>query len=154
MRRSLLCWQHCFKFIGNDRLRNQDGGFGTCCRTLVTVKLCLFRYWYTVIIYVPLILPNVVSFFHEKEGKRRFVIAFKLWLACVLSHLCHEHNSSGFWVFVCSTTFGHKACILVRSILLDNFYIEWAHIIIYINVRTWIQCIHRPEAEKRLEKSK
>ena len=35
----------------------------------------------------------------------------KLWLACVISHLCHEHNSSGFWVFVSSTTFGHKSCI-------------------------------------------
>ena len=78
MRRSLLCWQHCFRFSGNDRLRNQDCGFGTCCRTLVTVKLCWFRYLYTVIICVPLILPNVVSFFHEKEGKRRFVIAFKI----------------------------------------------------------------------------
>ena len=35
----------------------------------------------------------------------------KLWLAWVISHLCQEHNPSGFWVFVSSTTFGHKSCI-------------------------------------------
>ena len=80
MRRTLFCWHHCFKFSGNDWLRNRDGGFGTCCWTLVAVNLCWFRYWYTVFIYVSLILPNpnVVSFFHENEGKRRFVIAFKM----------------------------------------------------------------------------
>ena len=77
MRRTLLCWHHCFKFNGNDRLRNRDSGVGTCCWTLVTVKLCWFRYWYTMIIYVSLVLSNVVSFFYKDEGKRRFVSAFK-----------------------------------------------------------------------------
>ena len=78
VRRTLLCCHHCFKFSGNDWLRNRDGGVGTCCWTLATVKLCRFRYWYTGIIYVSLILPNVVSFFYKYEGKRRFVIAFKI----------------------------------------------------------------------------
>ena len=88
MRRTLLCWHHCFKFSGNDRLRNRDGGFGTCCWTLVKVKLCWFRYWYTVIMYVSLIFPNVVSFFHKNEGKRRFVIAFKIVIGlCYFSPL-------------------------------------------------------------------
>ena len=55
---------------------------------LVKVKLCWFRYWYTVIIYVSLILPNVVSFFHKNEGKRRFVIAFKIVIGlCYFSPL-------------------------------------------------------------------
>ena len=35
----------------------------------------------------------------------------KLWSACVISHLRHEHNSSGFRVFVSSITFGQKSCI-------------------------------------------
>ena len=42
---------------------------------------------------------------------------------------------------------------VIRSILADYFYIEWAHIIIYIIVRTWIQGNHRPKAEVQLEKS-
>ena len=88
MRRTLLGWHHCFKFSGNGRLRNRDGGIGTCCWTLVTVKLCRFRYWYTGIIYVSLILPNVVSFFYKYEGKRRFVIAFKIVIGlCYFSPL-------------------------------------------------------------------
>ena len=40
---TLLCCHHCFKFSGNDRLRNRDGDVRTCCWTLVTVKLCWFR---------------------------------------------------------------------------------------------------------------
>ena len=88
MKRTLFCWHHCFKFSGNDWLRNRDGGVGTCSWTLVTVKLCWFRYWYTVIIYVSLILPNVVSFFHKNEAKRRFVIAFKIVIgSCYFSPL-------------------------------------------------------------------
>ena len=88
MRRTLLCWHHCFKFNGNDRLRNRDSGVGTCCWTLVTVKLCWFRYWYTMIIYVSLVLSNVVSFFYKDEGKRRFVIAFKIAIGlCYFSPL-------------------------------------------------------------------
>ena len=78
MRRTLLCWHHCFKFNGNDRLRNRDSAVGSRCWTLVTVKLCWFRYWYTMIIYVSLVISNVVSFFYKDEGKRRFVIAFKI----------------------------------------------------------------------------
>ena len=88
MRRTLLCWHHCFKFNGNDRLRNRDSGVGTCCWTLVTVKLCWFRYWYTMIIYVSIVLSNVVSFFYKDEGKRRFVIAFKIVIGlCYFSPL-------------------------------------------------------------------
>ena len=88
MRRTLLCWHHCFKFNGNDRLRNRDSGIGTCCWTLVTVKLCWFRYWYTMIIYVSIVLSNVVSFFYKDEGKRRFVIAFKIVIGlCYFSPL-------------------------------------------------------------------
>ena len=88
VRRTLLCCHHCFKFSGNDWLRNRDGGVGTCCWTLATVKLCRFRYWYTGIIYVSLILPNVVSFFYKYEGKRRFVIAFKIVIGlCYFSPL-------------------------------------------------------------------
>ena len=48
IRYTLLCWHHHFKFSGNDRLRNRDGD-------------CWFRYYYTGIIYVSLILSNVVS---------------------------------------------------------------------------------------------
>ena len=53
-------------------------------------------HWYTGIIYVSLILPNVVSSFYENEGKRRFVIAFKILigLACLISHLCHERDQN------------------------------------------------------------
>ena len=89
MRSTLLCWHHFFKFSGNDRPRNRVGGVGTCCWTLVAVKLCWFKYWYTVIIYVSLILPNAVSFFfYKNEGKRRFVIAFKIVIGlCYFSPL-------------------------------------------------------------------
>ena len=88
MRRTLLCCHHCFKFSGNDWLWNRDGGVGRCCCTLATVKLCRFKYWYTGIIYVSLILPNVVSFFYKYEGKRRFVIAFKIVIGlCYFSPL-------------------------------------------------------------------
>ena len=112
MRRTLFCWHHCFKFNGNDWLRNRDGGVSTCSWTLVTVKLCWNRYWYTGIIHVSLRLPNLVSFFCKNEGKRRSVIAFKIVIGlCYISHLCHEHNSNGFWVLVSSKTFGHKSCI-------------------------------------------
>ena len=69
MRSTLLCWHHFFKFSGNDRPRNRVGGVGTCCWTLVAVKLCWFKYWYTVIIYVSLILPNAVSFFIKMRVK-------------------------------------------------------------------------------------
>ena len=40
---------------------------------------------------------------------------------------------SGFWVFVSSTTSGHKSCIC------RLFLIERAHIAIYIIIKTWIQ---------------
>ena len=40
---------------------------------------------------------------------------------------------------------------VVRSILVDYFFIEWAHIIIYITVRTRILGIHRPEAENQTD---
>ena len=96
VRHTLLCCHHCFKFSGNDWLRNRDGGVGTCCWTLATVKLCWFRYWYTGIIYVSLILPNAVSSFYKNEGERRFVIAFEILigLACLISHLCHERDQN------------------------------------------------------------
>ena len=88
VRCTLLCCHYCFKFSGNDWLRNRDGGVGTCCWTLATVKLCRFRYWYTGIIYVSLILPNMVYFFYKYEGKRRSVIAFKLVIGlCYFSPL-------------------------------------------------------------------
>ena len=86
MRRTLHCCHHCFKFSGNDWVRNRDGGVGTCCWTLATVKLCWSRY--TVIIYVSPILPTVVSFFYKNESKRRFVIAFKIVIGlCYFSPL-------------------------------------------------------------------
>ena len=44
----------------------------------------------------------------------RYLLYFLMWLACVVSHLCREHNSSGFQFFLSSTTFGHKSCILAR----------------------------------------
>ena len=47
-------------------------------------------------------------------GSSSYLLYFVMWLACVVSHLCREHNSSGFRVFLSSTTFGHKSCILVR----------------------------------------
>ena len=74
------------------------------------VKLCWFWHWYTGINSTSLILPNVVSFI-KMRVKYDLYSHSKLWLACVISHLCHEHNSSGFWVFVSLTTFSHKLCI-------------------------------------------
>ena len=62
----------------------------------------------------------------------------KLWLACVVSQLWHAHNSRGFWVFVSSTTFGHKSCIC-STIYSFRLFLELAHIVIYIIIRTWIQ---------------
>ena len=50
-------------------------------------------------------------------GSSRYLFYFLMWLACVVSHLCREHNSSGFRVFLSSKTFGHKSCILVRLFL-------------------------------------
>ena len=42
----------------------------------------------TVIIYVSLILPDLVSFFHKNEGTGRFVIAFKIVIGlCYFSPL-------------------------------------------------------------------
>ena len=31
MKRTWFCWHHCFKFSGNDSLRNRGGGVGTYC---------------------------------------------------------------------------------------------------------------------------
>ena len=47
-------------------------------------------------------------------GSSRYLLYFLMLLACVVSHLRREHNSSGFRVFLSSKTFGHKSCILVR----------------------------------------
>ena len=112
MRSTLLCWHHFFKFSGNDRPRNRVGGVGTCCWTLVAVKLCWFKYWYTVIIYVSLILPNAVSFFfYKNEGKRRFVITFKIVIGLCYSSPLPWTQLKWVWVFIYSPTFGHKSCI-------------------------------------------
>ena len=40
-----------------------------------------------------------------------------MWLACVISHLCRQHNPRGFRVFVSSTDFGHKSWIIVLRFL-------------------------------------
>ena len=40
-----------------------------------------------------------------------------MWLACVISHLCRQHNPRGFRVFVSSTVFGHKSWIIVLRFL-------------------------------------
>ena len=143
MRSTLLRWHHFFKFSGKDRPRNGVGGVGTCCWTLVAVKLCWFKYWYTVIIYVSLILPNAVSFFFIKmRVKDDLKSHSKLWLACVIPHLCHEHSWSGFESLFIRQLLATNRAFVEGSILFDYFYIEWAHIIIYITVGTWIQCIH------------
>ena len=39
---------------------------------------------------------------------------------------------------------------VILSIIVDYFYIEWAHIVIYIIIRTWIP---GPKADERSEKS-
>ena len=72
----------------------------------------------------------------------------KLWLACVISHLCHEHNSSEFRVFASSTTFGHKSCICdtIDSCRLFLHRVSSHHYL-------YQQGIHRLEAENRSEKS-
>ena len=61
---------------------------------------------------------EVVTVPFEKKTPFKWLLRFtlfetlkKLWLAWVISHLCHEHNSSGFRVLVSSRTFGHKSCI-------------------------------------------
>ena len=153
MKRTLFCWHHCFKFSGNDWLRNRDGGVGTCSWTLVTVKLCWFRYWYTRTIYVSLILPNVVSFFYKNEGKRQSVIAFQIVIGLCYFSPAMNTTQVGFESLFPRKLSATNRAFVVRSIFVDYFYIEWAHIIIYIPVRTWIQGIHRPEAENRSEKS-
>ena len=140
MRRTLLCWHHCFKFSGNDRLRNRDGGFGTCCWTLVRVKLCWFRYWYTVIMSASLILPNVVSFFYKNELK---TICNRIqncdWIVLFFIFAMNTTQVDFESLFLRQLSATNRAFV-VLSILFDYFYIEWAHIIIYITVRTWIQC--------------
>ena len=145
IRRTLLGWHHYFKFSGNGRLRNRDGGIGTCCWTLVTVKLCRFRYWYTGIIYVSFMLLNVVSFFYKNEGKRRFVIAFKIVIG--LCYFAMNTTQVGFESLFPRQISATNCAFVIRSILVDYFYIEWAHIIIYITVRTWLQGIHRLQSE-------
>ena len=47
-------------------------------------------------------------------GSSRYLSYCLMWLACVVSHLCRQHNPSGFRVFLSLKTSGHKSCILVR----------------------------------------
>ena len=61
---------------------------------------------------------EVVTVPFEKKTPFKWLLRFtlfetpkKLWFAWVISHLCHEHNSSEFRVFDSSTTLGHKSCI-------------------------------------------
>ena len=42
---------------------------------------------------------------------------------------------------------------LICLILVDYFYIEWIHIIIYIIIKTWIQGMHHPRKKNQSEKS-
>ena len=71
-----------------------------------------------------------------------------MWLACVISHLCHEHNSSEFRVFVSSTTFGHKSCIC-NTIDSCRLFLHRVSSHLYL----YHQAIHLLEAENRSEKS-
>ena len=72
----------------------------------------------------------------------------KLRLARVISHICHEHNSSEFRVFVSSTTFGHKSCIC-NTIDSCRLFLHRVSSHLYL----YHQGIHRLEAENRSEKS-
>ena len=53
---------------------------------------------------------------------------------------------SGFWVLFPGQLSATNRAFVIGSILVDYFYIEGAHITIYIIVRTWIQAMHRPKA--------
>ena len=75
MRRTWLCRHHCFKFSGSDRLRNRDGCVGTCCWTLVTVKLCWFWYWQTGII---ISTEKALNRAQEKKDKQQLSHQFYL----------------------------------------------------------------------------
>ena len=76
-----------------------------------------------------------------------------MWLACVISHLCHEHNSSVFWVLVSSTTFAHKSyiCSTIDSCRLFLHRVNSNH---YLYHRQNMDLgIHRPEAENKSVKN-
>ena len=76
------------------------------------------------IIYVSLILPNVVSFFHKNEGKRRFAIALKIVIGlCYFTTLPMNTTQVGFELFLRQLSATNRAFV-VRSILFDFFYIE------------------------------
>ena len=90
---------------------------------LATVKLCRFRYWYTGIIYVSLILPNVVSFFYKYEGKRRFVVAFKTVIGLYFTFAMNTTQVSFESLFPRQLSATNRAFV-IRSILVDYFYIE------------------------------
>ena len=98
---------------------------------------------------------EVVTVPFEKKTPFKWLLRFtlfetpkKLWFAWVISHLCHEHNSSEFRVFVSSTTLGHKSCIYstIDSCRLFLHRVSSHHYLYH-------QGIHRLEAENRSEKS-
>ena len=91
---------------------------GTCCWMLVTVKLCWFQYWYTGIISVSLILPNMISFFHKDEGKTRFVIAFKILTFAMIT------TQVGFESLFLQQFSATNRAFVVRSILVDYSYMR------------------------------
>ena len=60
----------------------------------------------------------------------------------------HSNQACTEWVWVLfpGQLSATNRAFVIRSILVDYFYIEGAHITIYIIVRTWIQAKHRPKA--------
>ena len=60
----------------------------------------------------------------------------------------HSNQACTEWVWVLfpGQLSATNRAFVIRSILVDYFYIEGAHITIYIIVRTWIQAMHRPKA--------
>ena len=154
MKCTRLCWHHCFKLSGNDRLRNQVGSVGMCCWMLVTIKLCWF--WYTGKLGSSMHLLYFLMWypcFYKNECKTRFVIAFKIVIGLCCLTFAMNTTQVGFESLFPEQLSATNRAFVVRSILVYYFYIEWAHIIIYITVRAWIQGIHCPKAENRSEKS-
>ena len=72
------------------------------------------------------------------------------WLVLFLTFAMHT-TQEGFESLFPRQLSATNRAFVVQSILVDYFYIEWAHIIIYVIVKTYIQHIHPPKAKNWLK---
>ena len=111
MRRTWLCWHHCYSSV--ERPTEES-------RWLAVLERVAER----------LSRSSFVDLGTGTLWSSRYLLYFLMWLACVVSHLRREHNSSGFRVFLSSKTFGHKSCILVRFLSIICTYSEFTSLFI------------------------